>query len=137
MELREDDAGRRLMCDNIGGDVGNSSKSGFSSFSDLSIIARKNKVKNRQNLNETSNNHASLRDPDGGSGRSGYSGFVRSLSYNAIMFAAFLTFLLLVSTRTAFGQYHQTNGEWNTADYYKREHSLSKPYQGLPNELNG
>lgn len=51
------------------------------------------------------------------------------------MSLAFLVILqVLLSTQLAYAQYQQpqvqTDEVWNTADYYKREHSLSKPYQG-------
>lgn len=37
--------------------------------------------------------------------------------------------LLIPTTQAQQGQPGQGQ-EWNTADYYKREHSLGRPYQG-------
>jgi hypothetical protein len=44
-----------------------------------------------------------------------------------------LCFLLYLNN-SCYAQYQQQQeqtGTWNTADYYKREHSLTKPYTGI------
>ncbi|ODM91459.1 VIP36-like protein [Orchesella cincta] len=47
------------------------------------------------------------------------------------LFVVLLVIFNILSSHTILAQYQQpVQADWNTADYLKREHSLSKPYQG-------
>lgn len=64
--------------------------------------------------------------------------FIRSLHNNYLTssLSSFYTnpskmcLLLCVMILFFLSTSHAQEGTWNTADYYKREHSLTKPYQG-------